>query len=198
MLNIAHRCQSSYVWGPGIKYVVWLQGCSRHCYRCLSPEWQSLDVNNWIDIDDLYLDISSQEKLEGIVLSGGEPLLQYEGLAVLLNRLKLNYDFGVICYTGYCWSEIKDVQKYSGLFKNIDLMIVGPYIDQLNSNRGMRGSDNQEFIFLTDRYLNSQDYYLTCSRNIEIKIGEHDMQFIGIPSKEVTKKIIKIDENYEK
>lgn len=68
--------------GPGIRYVVFLQGCNLRCGCCHNPETQALEGGNEYTAEEI---ISKAERFKtyfgkdgGITLSGGEPILQPE------------------------------------------------------------------------------------------------------------------------
>ena len=74
--------------GPGIRTVLFVQGCKRHCLNCHNP--QTWDMNNGIkyDINELANIIIEKSLFKKITISGGEPLLQMESLEKLLVLLK--------------------------------------------------------------------------------------------------------------
>ena len=67
-----------------------------------------------------------------------------------------SFDPGVIVYTGYCFEELKEVPGADALLAQTDLLIDGPYIQELDDGRSLRGSSNQRIIPLTDRYANPE------------------------------------------
>jgi hypothetical protein len=66
----------------------------------------------------------------------------------------------------------------------IDLLIDGEYVESLNDGKSLRGSSNQQVLFLTDRYLPDQKLYEGTTRNAEVQMTENQVFFIGIPGKE--------------
>lgn len=91
---------------------------------------------------------------DGLTISGGEPFLQAEMLSELLRLLKkgMNCDVGVIVYTGYTLEELQRMPFAQGLLEQTDLLIDGPYVQELDDGLSLRGSSNQRVIPLTDRY----------------------------------------------
>ena len=57
--------------GPGLRYVIWVQGCPFHCPHCETPEGRSFEPNTLIDVNALANDIISHQEIEGITISGG-------------------------------------------------------------------------------------------------------------------------------
>ncbi len=149
-LRIAGIINESIADGPGIRLVVFTQGCSHNCLGCHNPHTHSYDSGELIDTDKLVSDVRSNHLLDGITLSGGDPFEQAEACSVLaaeVKRLGLN----VITYTGYTYEQLIDlaVQRagYSRLLNNTDLLIDGPYIQkERNLLLKFRGSTNQRII----------------------------------------------------
>jgi anaerobic ribonucleoside-triphosphate reductase activating protein len=75
----------------------------------------------------------------------------------------------VIAYSGYTLEQLKSNSKCSSLLDLIDVLIDGPYIQELNDGVGLRGSNNQHIIAFTNRL----DPYLDHMDN-----GERKIQYI--------------------
>ena len=63
------------------------------------------------------------------------------------------------------------------------MIVAGPYIDELNNNKGLRGSTNQEIIFQTDRMISYKDYFFNQNRTLEFHIRDNEILMVGIPAK---------------
>lgn len=77
--------------GPGIRYVLFLQGCAYRCLYCHNPDTWAVNVGKIIDSDEVLKDILSYKnfiKSGGVTLSGGEPLLQIEFVKAILKGCK--------------------------------------------------------------------------------------------------------------
>lgn len=73
--------------GPGIRYVLFLNGCALHCAFCHNPDTWSL-AGKTIEVEDVLTDVKRYRRFYeasggGLTLSGGEPLLQPEFAAAL-------------------------------------------------------------------------------------------------------------------
>lgn len=147
--------------GPGIRYVVWVQGCSLKCKGCFNPHFWSQHGGSIKDVDSMLQDvISAREKfpeIEGVTFLGGEPFEQAESLAELSRGLR-KLDFSIMVFSGYTLAELKDHQSREygsrlNLLSSIDLLADGRYQqDNVDTDRPWVGSKNQEFHFLTERY----------------------------------------------
>lgn len=201
-LYLHHRENYIKTLGPGERYVIWVQGCVHNCKGCIAPETHSLNENGyWIEIDNLLREINQSKNLRGITISGGEPLLQAEALIYLLKKLK-NKNLDIICYTGFLYEEILKGKVPFGkeLLNYIDILIDGKYIEDLNKENYLRGSENQRIIHLKNTYKKNEEQILKLkNRNIEIKIIDETTLFIaGIPPKKMEKDWEKIREKIYK
>lgn len=169
--------------GPGLRYVIWTQGCSFHCPKCLSPNSRPLDKGFIVETDSLADDIINHPTIDGVTISGGEPMLQAESLCKIVNKTRNKRpDLSIICFTGFKIEELTSPTQQQ-LIDSIDLLIDGPYIDQLNDGKGLRGSSNQRLHFISDRLLSFKDELEQKSRNIEFHIQANKAVAYGIPTK---------------
>lgn len=170
--------------GPGNRFVIWTQGCLRRCKGCASPEHQPLDAGYLIDTKELSDQICSCRSIDGITISGGEPFLQAQALTDLLNRVgKVRPELTIIVFTGNELEELTDLDCKAFLDK-IDLLIDGEYIPELNDGRGLRGSSNQRFHFLTDRLVGYRNELESGDRMTETHWADEKRQRmvkIGVP-----------------
>lgn len=77
--------------GPGIRFVVFFQGCPIRCIFCHNPDSWSFGQGTEMSVDDVVdkiLPLRSFYRTGGVTLSGGEPLAQPEFAEALLHRLK--------------------------------------------------------------------------------------------------------------
>jgi anaerobic ribonucleoside-triphosphate reductase activating protein len=152
-------------------------------------------------IDDVYRSAAALTDIEGITVSGGEPFLQIDALHELLRRICGTTSFGVILYTGYYLSELKEMRNPKAeeiISSFVDVLIDGPYIDELNDGKALRGSKNQTVHFLTGRYLDKAYIYDEPARNVEMRVTDTDMFFIGIPDRKTLSSWKKIAGKEEK
>lgn len=92
--------EGTHVLGPGCRYVIWTQGCDKHCRGCLTPESQNQDTGVSIDSIDLASDIILSNNIKGITISGGEPFLQVDALVDVIEYVKMyRPELTVIIYT---------------------------------------------------------------------------------------------------
>ena len=77
--------------GPGIRFVIFLQGCSLKCKYCHNRDTWDINSGEYKSLDDIFekiLKYKNYIKSGGVTCTGGEPLLQYEFLIELFKKLK--------------------------------------------------------------------------------------------------------------
>lgn len=162
LINVHSILPCSRVNGPGKRLVVFFQGCRRKCIGCFNPGTHSLKKNQLLSAEDI-LNNFLQPDTEGITVSGGEPFLQVKGLLRLLKKAKEEYGLSTVVYTGFRYEGLP-----SSAFNNIDVLIDGPYKDELKEPTLLaRGSSNQRLLFFSDRY-QEKDFYMPAKVEIII------------------------------
>lgn len=150
VLRIADTIQDSIVDGPGFRFVVFTQGCLRHCPECHNPHTWDPAGGSEVTVDSLYKTLSSNPLTDGLTLSGGEPYLQAAACAELARRAK-DGGFNVWCYSGYTFEEIIETGKtdpgFKALIEATDVLIDGMFlIEEKSLTLKWRGSQNQRVI----------------------------------------------------
>ncbi len=153
VLRIHSLESASRVNGPGLRAVIWLQGCSLGCPGCFNPETHTINGGEAYSIETLIAWLRPQAgDIAGLTISGGEPLQQLAPLADLLEQIHVELALPVILFTGYAWDEIQKMPAVDRLYPFIDVIIAGRFIvDQRIANQ-MIGSANKTVHFLTPRY----------------------------------------------
>lgn len=134
--------------GPGERLGIWFCGCEHHCKGCNNPELWSQPESSRITLQSLMKivdGLAEKYHVDGFTLSGGDPFYQPDALSELLPELnEISRD--ILIYTGYLYDEL--LRKHSGLLKQIAVLIDGAYVEELNHCEALRGSSNQQIIFL--------------------------------------------------
>lgn len=77
--------------GPGVRYVVFLQGCSMRCLYCHNPDTWEYDGGKWMTVEEIltgYDKVKNFLKNGGLTVTGGEPLLQIDFVLELMTEAK--------------------------------------------------------------------------------------------------------------
>ena len=156
--------------GPGERAALWVQGCTRGCRGCISPELQphtSHEANESLLAE--LLRSAARRGCDGLTISGGEPFEQAEGLRKLLAAVR--GDFGdILVYTGFRLEELQEgAAGRAGLdcLGLTDVLIDGPYVEALNCGCALRGSENQGIHFLTPEMAGRYRAYMERGRFLE-------------------------------
>lgn len=151
-LRIHHLLPASRVNGPGLRAVIWVQGCTLGCPGCFNPETHTGAAGSTMPVDDVVQWIEAQPGVEGITLSGGEPLQQMRPLLALLERVRQKTALSVVLFSGYTWQEINAMPAKDRLASLVDVLIAGRYIADQRLAHGLKGSSNKTMHFLSPRY----------------------------------------------
>jgi anaerobic ribonucleoside-triphosphate reductase activating protein len=182
LLNIASTITGTRMLGPGFRSIVWVQGCMLNCPGCISPEWIPLIPNRLVSPSELAYELLKNPTITGLTISGGEPMLQSEGLAILIHEMKKIRDIDTICFTGFTLDRLLIQPPSPGietLLNELDVLIDGPFIQKLNDNQGMRGSRNQRVIYVSDRLKNVD--FENFPRHAELVIQNGYIHLVGVP-----------------
>lgn len=186
IIRISHVEKDTTLLGPYNRFVIWVHGCCFDCEGCLATNTKNGAYED-IEVSAL-AQIVANSSCEGITISGGEPFLQSTALLNLIRCIKEFRDIGVIVYSGFTLAEIKQDKVMSTLLSDIDILIDGRYVKELDDNRAYVGSSNQIIHYLSSRYTNvGKRYYAAGKRRAEIKITENQAILIGVPSHNVLK-----------
>lgn len=190
IIRIHNRLPRVHTLGPGCRYAVWVQGCTRHCAGCLAPETWNPSAGETIAVNQLAHEICSTKGIEGVTISGGEPFEQAEAICALLQMILARRELSIVVYTGYCIEELLESKsRYkSGLLSHIDVLIDGPYINEEDDGLSLRGSSNQRVHCLTEKYAGIIDkHYGRRGRRVELFPGKESISYAGIPSSDFKK-----------
>lgn len=163
-MRIAGNIDESIVDGEGIRYVLFLQGCTLHCKNCQNKQTWDLNGGIEVQVEDVFNDINKHHLIDGVTFSGGEPFLQVEECIKLAKILrKERPELNIWSYSGYTFEHLIKDPKNIEFLNLIDVLVDGPFIqDKKTLNIPFRGSSNQRLIDIQKTLINLN------TNNIEI------------------------------
>ncbi|WP_194287295.1 pyruvate formate-lyase-activating protein [Gracilibacillus oryzae] len=147
--------------GPGLRYVIFMQGCLLRCKYCHNPDTWNRSKGKEVTAEELFTDISSylpffQASGGGVTVSGGEPLLQIDFLIELFTTLKKNGIHTTLDSCGGCFSSSPYyIEKLDKLMQVTDLVLLDlKHIDK-EAHQALTGMTNQHILQFA-RYLDTR------------------------------------------
>ena len=142
--------EESIVDGPGIRYVIFTQGCPHGCPGCHNPETHPPDGGQMLDVGAILDQFGENPLLAGITFSGGEPFLQAESLCIIGRAVK-KVGKTLVVYTGFTLEGLAAIAVDNDAVRELlllaDILIDGPYVESLRDLQlEMRGSSNQRIL----------------------------------------------------
>jgi anaerobic ribonucleoside-triphosphate reductase activating protein len=165
--------------GPGRRAVLWVQGCSIRCPGCFNPETHDPAGGEEVDVEALLRRLrDAAPDLEGLTVSGGEPLEQAPALASLLGPLRRETRLSAILFTGLRWDRVLALPEAPSILASVDVVLPGPYDRSSPPAGDLRGTAAKSARFLTGRYgpgdLRSPpaEVFVTAEGNLELSGAE--------------------------
>lgn len=140
----------SLVNGPGIRRVLFSQGCRHNCPGCFNPDTHSFDGGVEYELDSLVEDIMKNPLIKGVTFSGGDPFEQADKFAYIAEKVR-KAGLNVWTYTGYTYEYILENANsragWSELLNATDVLVDGRFEKKLHrEGLRFRGSSNQRII----------------------------------------------------
>ncbi len=174
--------------GPGVRFVVFMQGCNMRCKYCHNPEMWSYEPVIEMTADEViekalrYASYWGREmKNGGITVSGGEPMLQMDFLIELFASAKKNRIHTVLDTSGQPF-EMNDtyLKKFNELMKNTDLFMMDMKMYDDVGHKNLTGHGNHNIKSMM-RYLsdNKKEMWVRHVLVPELTDGEKDLRDIA-------------------
>ena len=140
----------SIVDGPGLRAVLWTQGCGHHCPGCQNPQTWDFNGGGLVPISMVKEAIDELEYQSGLTISGGDPMFQPEACLEIAKYAKTK-GLNIWVYTGFTFEELIKLSKtkpvYMEFLKQIDVLVDGKFIlEERDLSILFRGSRNQRLI----------------------------------------------------
>ena len=174
--------------GPGIRYVLFMQGCPMRCLYCHNPDTWKMGEGIAVTADEVVVEIKSNKAFYakgGITVSGGEPLLQLEFLTELFRKCKEEKIHTCIDTSGITYNEDEVyIEKLDELLNYTDLVMLDIKHIEAQAHKMLTGQTNENILAFA-KYLEKKNIPLwirhvvvvgyTDKKEDLIKLGE----FIG-------------------
>lgn len=134
--------------GPGFRTSIYCAGCHHFCPGCHNPQSWDMKNGRMVDVQEI-LDVIKADDMSNVSFSGGDPFYQVEAFTELARRIKEETNKTIWCWTGFTYEEIIADEHLSMLLPYIDVLVDGPFIQELRDTQLLfRGSSNQRIIYL--------------------------------------------------
>ncbi len=152
-IRVSGIIPESIVDGPGIRFVLFVQGCPHHCPGCHNPDTHDFAGGYDLDFEDILVQIK-REPVFGVTFSGGEPFAQAEALLPLAEEIK-KLGIHLMIYTGYTFEQLTQSsnEHIHKLLRLADVLVDGRFmLEQKSLTLRFRGSANQRVIDLPETF----------------------------------------------
>ena len=142
MLGFVHSTESfGTVDGPGIRFVVFMQGCPMRCLYCHNPDTWEIGRGELRSADELlaeYDGVKEFLKGGGLTVSGGEPLVQLDFVTELFEKAKQKGIHTCLDTSGISFTP-GNTERFDRLIKSTDLVLLD--IKHIDDERHRRHED---------------------------------------------------------
>lgn len=186
-LRVSRFQERTEVLGPGVRAVVWFQGCSLSCPGCMAQSMNDDPAHEAWSPAALAERLCRIAGIEGITLSGGDPFDQPpEALCAFTEAVRRDSGLSIMVFTGRTLAQLRrqlPPALSERLLASIDILVDGPYVEELNDGSLWRGSSNQVVHFLTPRHAQLRPLVESSrARGLEVSVRNgRELEITGIP-----------------
>ena len=185
---ISHHAYARDIHAPGFALYLWVLGCNKRCEGCMSDNLRIIKpVTEIRGMLDMIFAEAIAKGIDGIVISGGEPMLQPSVLEYFIKKVN---DFNLTSerklfihvYTGYKYEDLVKDHRLRTIIYKLDVLIDGEYIEELDDGKNLRGSSNQQIKFPTNRgdVIDAYILFAKKPRKVTTVFSEDLKKFINI------------------
>ena len=150
VLRIAGIVSNSVVDGPGLRFVIFVQGCTHNCKGCHNLQTHSFSGGKEVNMRYLMKQILADKIISGVTFSGGEPFLQAESLSKLALKLR-DRNVHILAYSGFTFEQLlkwgETNQHVFNLLNNVNVLIDGKFVEEQKTfSIPFAGSANQRIL----------------------------------------------------
>jgi len=171
LLNVAATMSHSRANGPGVRAVIWVQGCTIGCPGCYNAFTHAHKQKNLVSPQTIAEWVAGLDGIEGVSFSGGEPFEQAKAVWLTTQAIRrMNPSLTFFSYSGFDLDVLQQSrdENVTGLLNELDILSAGPYMhSKRNSGLLWRGSSNQKLHYLSDVYSESKEFEWSRSSPVE-------------------------------
>lgn len=134
--------------GPGIRFVIFMQGCPLRCQYCHNPDTWQTDTNKLMTVDEImqkYDGVKEFVQSGGITVTGGEPLLQIDFVTELFKVAKAHGIHTALDTSGIIFNP-ENTENINNLLKYTDLVLLDiKHIDD-EEHKKLTGASNKNIL----------------------------------------------------
>ena len=134
--------------GPGIRFVIFMQGCPLRCQYCHNPDTWQTDTNKLMTVDEImqkYDGVKEFVRSGGITVTGGEPLLQIDFVTELFKVAKAHSIHTALDTSGIIFNP-ENTENINKLLKYTDLILLDiKHIDD-EEHKKLTGASNKNIL----------------------------------------------------
>lgn len=136
--------------GPGIRYVVFMQGCPMRCLYCHNPDTWEFGTGTEMTVDEIMAEYDKCKeflKNGGLTVTGGEPLAQIDFVTELFEEAKRRGIHTCLDSSGVTFNRSEGtLEKFDRLMKSTDLVMLDiKHIDP-EEHKKLTGHDNSNIL----------------------------------------------------
>ena len=149
-LRLLITYKETIVDGVGLRYSLYFAGCSHACPGCHNEySWNPKHGNilTYEKLEEIAKEINENTLLDGITISGGDPLFNPTDMLKVLKFLKEKTKKNIWLYTGYTLEQVREDKLRRKCLEYVDVLVDGRFVKELyDPNLKFRGSSNQRII----------------------------------------------------
>ena len=133
--------------GPGVRFVVFMQGCPMRCLYCHNPDSWAVTENKKMSVEDVLNEYNGVKEFVkgGLTVTGGEPLLQIDFVTKLFKEAKALGIHTALDTSGITFTP-DNTEKFDELIKHIDLVLLDiKHIDD-TEHKKLTGHSNKNIL----------------------------------------------------
>ena len=142
--------------GPGLRFVVFTQGCPLRCQYCHNPDSWSFDENKKMSVEDILDEYEGVKEFchGGMTVTGGEPMAQIDFVTELFRRAR-EKDIHTALDTSGIYFNKDNTEKVDELLKYTNLVLLDiKHIDD-EEHKKLTGHSNKRILEFA-RYLSDK------------------------------------------